>query len=464
MRCSWPADVSEDGQVVVGLLRGGGTFASSSGYFDWIPNAIPANPDPTSWALAIGGGTDINGGPVGGRPSISSDGRYVGGTAVSPVSGYSEMARLDRNTGVWTTMGGLITGYEQDDDLSNASGISADGQRLVGSSFGAIPEKPGVPRAIQWSAGGGLQAIESIFEDVRTNAFAVSGDGSLVAGVQNHPVGGSRQEYAMIWKDGVAIDWLTHTGDPTAVSGNGEWVVGSYASPTLPGDFDNYPRAHLYPQVTVPEGERIPPRRGTTAVNLVDYAVWRDNLGAPAITLHNDIDGGTVGEAQYQTWKDNFGELGELDPSIEAWRWSEATGRETLGCLNGGCGFGKFGVAVDVNSDGSVILGRDQIRGISGGEGWIWREGIGMTALGDFFESQGIDTGGFGFGLPMAMSADGQTFVGVGYDPVSNQDIGWVLTLPAPAAASTGAVPEPSTVALLIVGGVALVAARRRAK
>ena len=42
-------------------------------------------------------------------------------------------------------------------------------------------------------------------------------------------------------------------------------------------------------------------------VNLADYTVWRDNLGA-AITLPGDTTGeATVGQAQYSLWKSNFG-------------------------------------------------------------------------------------------------------------------------------------------------------------
>ena len=42
-------------------------------------------------------------------------------------------------------------------------------------------------------------------------------------------------------------------------------------------------------------------------VNIVDYAVWRDVVGAPAGRLPNDVDGGFIGAAQYDTWKANFG-------------------------------------------------------------------------------------------------------------------------------------------------------------
>ena len=42
-------------------------------------------------------------------------------------------------------------------------------------------------------------------------------------------------------------------------------------------------------------------------VDIADYTVWRNNLGAPAGTLPNDPDGSVIGLDQYHTWKDNFG-------------------------------------------------------------------------------------------------------------------------------------------------------------
>lgn len=45
-------------------------------------------------------------------------------------------------------------------------------------------------------------------------------------------------------------------------------------------------------------------------VDAADYTLWRDHLGAPAGTLANDIDGGPIGQDQYETWRENFGESG----------------------------------------------------------------------------------------------------------------------------------------------------------
>ena len=43
-------------------------------------------------------------------------------------------------------------------------------------------------------------------------------------------------------------------------------------------------------------------------VDAADFTVWQDNLGAAAGSLPNDFDGGVIGQAQYDTWRANFGE------------------------------------------------------------------------------------------------------------------------------------------------------------
>lgn len=46
---------------------------------------------------------------------------------------------------------------------------------------------------------------------------------------------------------------------------------------------------------------------GDGTVNLADYTLWRDNLGAAAGTLANDLTGGVIDHDQYAAWKANFG-------------------------------------------------------------------------------------------------------------------------------------------------------------
>lgn len=44
------------------------------------------------------------------------------------------------------------------------------------------------------------------------------------------------------------------------------------------------------------------------AVDIADYTIWRDNLGAPAATLPGAGSTGTIGVTQYETWRTNFGQ------------------------------------------------------------------------------------------------------------------------------------------------------------
>ena len=46
------------------------------------------------------------------------------------------------------------------------------------------------------------------------------------------------------------------------------------------------------------------------SVDAADYVLWRRHVGAQAGTLPNDIDGGVISTAQYETWRENFGQTG----------------------------------------------------------------------------------------------------------------------------------------------------------
>ncbi|QDU88907.1 hypothetical protein Pla175_22910 [Pirellulimonas nuda] len=54
------------------------------------------------------------------------------------------------------------------------------------------------------------------------------------------------------------------------------------------------------------------------AVDLADYTVWRDNLGAPAGTLANDVDGGVIDVDHYNSWRTIYALSGSATPHFES--------------------------------------------------------------------------------------------------------------------------------------------------
>ncbi|TWT77339.1 hypothetical protein Pla123a_19990 [Posidoniimonas polymericola] len=51
-------------------------------------------------------------------------------------------------------------------------------------------------------------------------------------------------------------------------------------------------------------------------VDAADYTVWRENVDGPAGVLPNDPNGGTIGDAQYATWKTHFGKTLTPNPTL----------------------------------------------------------------------------------------------------------------------------------------------------
>jgi uncharacterized membrane protein len=94
--------------------------------------------------------------------------------------------------------------------------------------------------------------------------------------------------------------------------------------------------------------------------------------------------------------------------SNSPWRWSAATGYQSLGVppLAGNAG------ATAVNADGTKILCYLVFAGVFG-EGYIWIQGRGYVALEAYAAEFGVIIAPeWHLALPMAMSADGRTIVG----------------------------------------------------
>ena len=109
----------------------------------------------------------------------------------------------------------------------------------------------------------------------------------------------------------------------------------------------------------------------------------------------------------------------------------------------------ELSIASGVSADGSVIVGGST--SASGWEAFLWTSGGGMQSLRDLLIAGGVtgltDWSSLG---ATGVSADGRTIVGGGINPSGNHE-GWIATI-----------PEPSSLALALVGLTALVGRQQR--
>jgi probable HAF family extracellular repeat protein len=97
-----------------------------------------------------------------------------------------------------------------------------------------------------------------------------------------------------------------------------------------------------------------------------------------------------------------------------AFRWTPASGMQSLGVLP----TGTYSRAYGVSADGTVIVGTSTINSGNGSEAFRWTAQGGMQGLGDL-------AGGIVASEGYAISRDGNTVVGMGYDGVQGRAVRW---------------------------------------
>ncbi len=317
---------------------------------------------------------------------------------------------------VWSAGTGLqgIGGNAPGNGFGGRPAISDDGTTLVASATNAqgLNEMSRYSFATgQWTALGNLGASSG---DETSSGWNLSADGSTAVGL-GWIDGGTA--HGIVSRSGVVTDLgSTVAGASTranAVSGDGGVIVGWQDAE------DGF-------------------RQG---------AVWKDGVQ----TILKDGQGNVLGEADVVSndgvWvagNGNYAADGEL------WRWSEATGYQALGSKLDASDFSTG--FTGMNGDATAMVGYSRGFGPARlGKGVLWTSSLGVMDLNEYVASQGIDTQGVTLALPLGMSADGQTIVGLG----SNGQ-GWVVRLPNP-------VPEPGTMAALALGTATLLRRRKRA-
>ena len=185
---------------------------------------------------------------------------------------------------------------------------------------------------------------------------------------------------------------------------------------------------------------------GTSGSDLGDQAFrWTEADGMVGL---GDLPGGSFFSSAKAVSSDGLVVVGISKSALgeEAFRWTQADGMIGLGDLPGGT---VYGTASDTSADGSVVVGRG--RTDKGDEAFIWDQTNSMRNLREvLINDYSLDLTGWKLSAAIATSADGLNIVGYGNNPDGYQEA-WIAEI-----------PEPATLSLLALGGVAMLRRRRR--
>lgn len=222
--------------LVAAFATGGTTAASDSAVFIQMPSGVLASTVSSS-GVVVGGLRPVGGihwmpttgdvfiGGIG-ASAISRDGRVIAGTALD--ANRKEQAAIWQRGTEWRMLGSIVPNPEPCDNLiSSVFGGNADGTVLVGLAWNGCR----IARAFRWEEKTGMVDLGSTVEGRSSRADAVSGDGKVVVGFQEHATG-FRQ--AAKWIDGKQT-LLTgpeqFLGEANAANSDGSIIVGQFCRP-----------------------------------------------------------------------------------------------------------------------------------------------------------------------------------------------------------------------------------------
>lgn len=344
--------------------------------------------------------------------AASADGSFVVGNA-----GQAGHAAGDTEAFRWTQAGGMmfLGDLPGGPIRSWGRGVSYDGMVVVGEGRDGADSLE--VQAYHWTPGNGMVGIGFLPGGTYSTAEGLSADGSVVVGTSQST---ERSREAFRWTESGGMQGLGGPSPATNsfafnISADGGTVVGN-------GVVGTRPEAAYWTEAG-----------GWTSIGKLPGGL--DGIGAFA--TNTSMDGSVIVGNSSST----------LVPySYEPFLWSASEGMQGLGLLQPDH---DMATTTGVSGDGEIVVG---VSGTFSGARWpyIWDETHGMRELRVVLESDfGLDLTGWSLTEAMDISQDGTTIVGWGTNPLGITE-GWIATI-----------PEPSTLSLLLIGGLCSVLRRR---
>jgi uncharacterized membrane protein len=325
-------------------------------------------------------------------------------------------------------------------DRSEAFAVSNDGSVVVGLGR-ALRSGRSVNEAFRWTRDEGMQGLGFLSDFSDSFARGVSGDGLTIVG-GSYVGSGSPQAFRWTSAEGMqslgfSTGYLGGTlanatdGTSIAISGDGSTIVGARGAD-----------AFRWTSAGALERVHFPSTYSSANAVSADGSVF---VGSYSSGIHGAFrwtsDGGFqdlgVGVGMFNPSANAVSADGSVVVGWNgsyAFRWTNAEGTQLLvGDPN------SFSVGMGVSGDGSTMVGFSE----EAFGAFIWDRTNGMRNLQQVLTSDyGLDLTDWTLQNATAISADGRTIVGFGNNPLGQREA-WIATI-----------PEPSSLLLLALGGI----------
>ena len=353
------------------------------------------------------------------------------------------------------SFGGIVYLAGLGTSQSRALGVSPDGSVVIGFRDTLLVREAmcwedGQPFALGHLPGGAPDSL----------ARAASTNGVIVGRSRSAASDPSLFE-AFRWEDGTMsglgdLPGGFSSSEAWGVSANGSIVVGG-ATSTSGGEAFRWEDGEMHGLGDLPGGLFSSAARDVSASGSVVVGIAASASGREAFRWENgsmtglgDLPGGSFDSEALAVAADGSVVVGVSSATggqSTAFRWEDGL-MTSLGTLPGGSG---PSIARAVSADGSVIVGDAAMDNSSAMRPFIFTPNEGMQSLSVVLEGLGIDTSDWILELATGVSDDGQTIVGYGIhtSPFVRREA-WIAV-----------VPEPHTLALLLLGGQVIARPRR---